>query len=38
MYYAVANGYKTGIFNTWDECNKQVKGYKNAKFKKARNY
>ena len=34
MYYAVTNGYKTGIFNTWNECNKQVKGYKNAKFKK----
>lgn len=33
-YYAVANGRKTGIFLNWDECNKSVKGYKNAKYKK----
>ena len=34
MYYAVYKGYETGIFNTWDECCENVKGYKNAKYKK----
>lgn len=32
-YYAVKNGRKTGIFNTWAECEKQVKGYPSASFK-----
>lgn len=32
-YYAVRNGRKIGIFNTWDECNSQVKGFKGAEFK-----
>ena len=26
-YYAVRNGYHTGIFNTWDECKKEVSGF-----------
>ena len=33
-YYAVAQGRRTGIYNTWNQCNEQVKGYSNAKFKK----
>ena len=33
-YYAVASGRTTGIFSTWDECNRSVKGYKNAAYKK----
>lgn len=33
-YYAVAVGRKTGIFSTWEECNKQVLKYKGAKYKK----
>lgn len=33
-FYAVRSGRKIGIFNTWDECNAQVKGYKGAEFKK----
>ncbi|OTF73327.1 hypothetical protein BLA29_001180 [Euroglyphus maynei] len=33
-YYAVANGRKQGIFDNWNECEQQVKGYKNARFKK----
>lgn len=32
-FYAVKNGYKTGIFNSWEECQKQVMGYSNAEFK-----
>lgn len=31
--YAVKNGRKTGIFSTWEECEKQVAGYAGAKFK-----
>lgn len=33
-YYAVRKGRQIGIFDTWDECNAQVKGYKGAEFKK----
>ncbi|SHK24558.1 ribonuclease H1 domain-containing protein [Paramaledivibacter caminithermalis] len=32
--YAVRKGEKTGIFNSWAECEKQVKGYSGAEFKK----
>lgn len=32
-YYAVRCGRETGIFTTWEDCQKQVIGYKNAKFK-----
>jgi len=31
--YAVRKGFKTGIFQTWEECEKQVKGFKGAEFK-----
>lgn len=37
-YYAVKEGRKTGIFRTWDECEAQVKGYSNAKYKKFSTY
>lgn len=33
-FYAVAVGRNVGIFDTWQECNKQVFKFKNAKFKK----
>lgn len=33
-YYAVKKGYTTGIFNTWDECKVQVRGFSGAEFKK----
>jgi caulimovirus viroplasmin len=33
-YYAVKVGENPGIYNTWAECEKQVKGYPNAQFKK----
>lgn len=32
-YYVVWSGKKTGIFDTWDECRKQVNGVKGAKYK-----
>ncbi len=32
-YYAVKQGRETGIFKTWDECQKQVKGFSGALFK-----
>lgn len=37
-YYAVAVGRKTGVFNTWNECNKQVLKFKSSRFKKFDNY
>lgn len=33
-FYAVANGRNNGIFLNWSDCNKSVKGYKNASYKK----
>ena len=33
-YYAIHKGRDSGIFNTWDECNELVKGFKGAKYKK----
>ncbi len=32
-YYVVWKGRRTGIFTTWAECEKQVKGYVGAQFK-----
>lgn len=32
-YYAVAHGRKTGIFESWDDCQKQVTGFSGAVFK-----
>ena len=32
-YYAVANGRETGIFRSWAETEKQVKGFPKAKYK-----
>ena len=31
--YAVKNGRKTGLFNTWEECEAQTKGYSGALYK-----
>ena len=33
-YYAVANGYKIGIFDNWNDCYSSVYKYKNAIYKK----
>lgn len=32
-YYVVWEGYKPGVYLTWDGCNAQIKGYAGAKFK-----
>ena len=32
-YYAVKNGYHIGIFETWEECRKEVEGYSGAEYK-----
>jgi len=32
-YYVVWKGYKTGIFDSWEECKKQVEGFTGAKYK-----
>ena len=32
-FYAVKNGRETGIFNSWEECQKQIKGFSGAQFK-----
>ncbi len=32
-YYAVRSGRQTGIFKSWDECKRQVTGFKGAAFK-----
>lgn len=32
-YYAVRNGRKAGVFDTWDEAKKQVVGYPGAMYK-----
>ena len=32
-FYAVKNGYHTGIYNTWEECRKEVSGYSGAQYK-----
>ena len=34
MYYAVRKGRKTGIFESWGECQKHITGYPGAEFKK----
>ncbi|MGK7944173.1 MAG: viroplasmin family protein [Microcystaceae cyanobacterium] len=32
-YYVVWNGRKTGIFTNWEDCKKQVDGFKGARYK-----
>ncbi len=32
-YYAVKNGRKIGIFESWDECKRQVMGFSGASYK-----
>ncbi len=33
-FYAVAKGRRVGVFSTWAECERQVKGFTGAKYKK----
>lgn len=37
-YYAVKDGKKIGIYNSWPECEIQVKGYRGAVYKKFSTY
>lgn len=37
VFYAVNKGLNPGIYTTWSETEKQVKGYKGAKYKKFEN-
>ena len=32
-FYAVWSGREKGVFNTWDECKKQVEGFEGAQYK-----
>ncbi len=32
-FYVVWNGFATGVFDSWEECQLQTKGYPNAKYK-----
>ncbi len=32
-YYAVRSGYHIGIFETWEECKREVEGFSGAEFK-----
>lgn len=34
FYYAVRAGRNPGIYGTWSECERQVRGFKGAKYKK----
>lgn len=36
-YYAVRKGYENGIFDNWDECKKNVKGFSGAEYKSFNN-
>ena len=38
FYYAVKVGKNPGIYETWAECEKQVKGFKGSKYKKFPTY
>jgi len=35
-YYAVFEGRKPGVYDTWEECNRQVNGYSGATFRSYR--
>lgn len=37
-YYAVKKGYTPGIYETWDECKKQVTGFSGAAYKSFSTY
>jgi len=36
--YAVRKGRRTGIFNSWKECEQQVKGYSGAEYKRFKTF
>ncbi|MFY9286693.1 MAG: ribonuclease H family protein [Tissierellaceae bacterium] len=38
FYYAVRKGRRPGIYNSWAECEKEVKGFKEAQYKKFKSF
>ena len=32
-YYVVWEGYETGVFDSWEEAEEQIKGYPGARYK-----
>ena len=38
VFYAVKIGRNSGIYETWDECQEQVIGFKGSKYKKFKTY
>lgn len=38
FYYAVKKGQSPGVYNTWEECKAEVKGYSGAEYKKFPSY
>ncbi len=36
-FYAVKRGYNSGIYETWNECKKQIEGYSGAVYKSFKN-
>lgn len=38
MFYAVRAGRNRGIYNTWEECLREVEGYSGAEYKKFKTY
>lgn len=37
-FYAVRNGHKIGVFDTWDECKASVDGFSGAEYKSFKTY
>ena len=37
-FYGVNKGFNTGVYNTWAECEEQIRGFSGAKFKKFPTY
>ena len=37
-FYAIKKGYKTGIFNSWEDVNKNINGYSKPEYKKFNSY
>jgi ribonuclease HI len=37
-YYVVWNGVKPGIYNTWEDCQRQITGFEKARYKSYDNY
>lgn len=33
-YYAVWKGWNTGVYSTWEQCERNIHGYRGAKYKK----